>query len=148
MIYIEDGEEYEKYCQNKKKEESSLKRCNSLIKETYDLDKHNRITNDVFLENIWLEEKNKNDTIENITDIVIMFENNNYYNFKEEIITHLLENYRFISKTEPSFFGSLFGSSKKKNNYTFYIYTKDYIYYTNFEKKNNKFFTIIPRIFN
>ena len=37
---------------------------------------------------------------------------------------------------------------KKKKNYTFYIYTEEYIYYTNFEKKNNKYFITIPRFFN
>ena len=148
MIYIEDKEEYDKYYQNKKKEEASLEICNRLIKETYNLDKYNKITNHIFLENVWLEEKIKTDNIEKITDIIIMLDNNNYYRFRYSQMIHLLENYRLSSYSDSSFFGSLFGSSKKKKNYTFYIYTEEYIYYTNFEKKNKNYFTTIPRVFN
>ena len=109
MIYIEDEEEYDKYYQNKKKEEASLEICNRLIKETYNLDKYNKITNHIFLENVWLEEKNKTDNIETITDIIIMLDNNNYFRFKYSHMIHLLENYRLSSYSDASFFGSLYG---------------------------------------
>ena len=147
VMYIEDQEEYEQYYLHKKLEESLIKISNNLIKDSYNLNKNNRITNNTFLEEVWLKEKNNIDNVNTIAGIVIMLENNNYYKFTNQLITHILENYRFSfeEEVETSFFSSLFGTNKKKNNYTFYIYTENFIYYTNFKKKNNRYFTIIPR---
>lgn len=122
------------------------------INESYNKDEKGNIRNDLFLENSWLEEKIKTDSIENISHIIIMLPNNTYYKFNGYHITFLLDNYRLNTDfiEDNSFFSSLFGSSKKKldnpNKYKIYIYTKEYIYYTNCNKLyNDNYFTIIPR---
>lgn len=133
--------------------EKALKELSiKFIHESYNKDEKDNIRNTMFLENNWLEEKIKTDTIKNISHIIIMLPNNTYYKFDSYHITFLLDNYR-LNKSfveDNSFFSSLFGSSKKKldnpNKYTFYIYTKEYIYYTNCNQlENGNYFTIIPR---
>ena len=122
------------------------------IQESYNKDEKGNIRNTMFLENSWLEEKIKTDNIENISYIIIMLPNNTYYKFNGYHITFLLDNYRLNKSIveDNGFFSSLFGSSKKKldnpNKYTFYIYTKEYIYYTSCNQlENGNYFTIIPR---
>ena len=122
------------------------------IQESYNKDENGKARNELFLENTWLEEKINTDSVDNVTHIIIMLSNNNYYKFDSYHVTFLLENYRLNTQyiTEHGFFSTLFGSTKKKienkKKYTFYIYTKEYIYYTDCNpKKNGLFFTIIPR---
>lgn len=133
--------------------EKSLKELSvRFINESYNKDVKGIIRNSLFLENSWLEEKIKTDDVKDINYIIIMLPNNTYYKFDGYHITFLLENYRLNTDCieEHGFFSSLFGSSKKKlentHKYNIYIYTKDYIYYTNCNKLyNDNYFTIIPR---
>lgn len=144
---FDDEEVMERFRENALKELSK-----KFIIESYNKDENGVIRNNLFLENCWLEEKNKNDSLENIESIILLLENNSYYKFTGYHVTHLLENYRLNTDyvEEKGFMASLFGFSKRKienkNKYNFYIYTKDFIYYTDCNvKKNGDYFTIIPR---
>ena len=122
--------------------------CVKFINDSYDIDNNNKIKNNIFLENSWLEEKIKLDTIENITNILIMLPDNNYFNFKGYHITFLLDNYR-LNKEDKEDNSLFYGKKKEKEIKTIYIYTKQNIYYTNCNKlKNGNYFTIIPRLNN
>ena len=74
-----------------------------VVKNSYDLDKNNKIQNDIFIENIWLEELDpdveKNLTGE-ITNIYIDYPKlKEGYNFYYNTIPFIMDNFRFPRKS-------------------------------------------------
>ena len=130
-----------------------------VVKNSYDLDKNNKIQNDIFIENIWLEELDpdgeKNLTGE-ITNIYIDYPKlKEGYNFYYNTIPFIMDNFRFprCKKKRTSYlissllYRTEYENIDKKWDFNFYIYTKDYIYYSNgLRNDHGKYFNIIPRI--
>ena len=128
-----------------------------VVKNSYDLDKNNKIQNDIFIENIWLEELDpdgeKNLTGE-ITNIYIDYPKlNEGYNFYYNTIPFIMDNFRFprCKKKRTSYlissllYRAEYENIDKKWDFNFYIYTKDYIYYSNgLRNDHGKYFNIIP----
>ncbi len=130
-----------------------------VVKNSYDLDKNNKIQNDEFIENIWLEEVDPNDynnLTGEITNIYIDYPKlNEGYNFYYNTIPFIMDNFRFprCKKKRTSYLISSllyradYENIDKKWDFNFYIYTKDYIYYSNgLPNEYGKYFNIIPRI--
>ena len=130
-----------------------------LVKKSYDLDKNNKIQNDEFMENIWLEEVDpfgQFNLTEEITNIYIYYPQlNEGYNFYYKTIPFIMENFRFpkCKKIRTSYlissilYRTEYENIDKKWDFNFYIYTKDFIYYGNgLRNELNKYFNIIPRI--
>jgi hypothetical protein len=130
-----------------------------VVKNSYDLDKNDKIQNDEFIENIWLEELDpdgENNLTDEITNIYIEYPTlKEGYNFYYKTIPFIMDNFRFprCKKRRSSylinslFFRTEYENIDKKWDFIFYIYTKDYIYYSNgLRNVNGKYFNIIPRI--
>tara|TARA_B110000003_G_scaffold191133_1_gene189943 strand:+ start:225 stop:812 length:588 start_codon:yes stop_codon:yes gene_type:complete len=130
-----------------------------VVKNSYDLDKNNKIQNDEFIENIWLEELepiDENNLTGEITNIYIDYPKlNEGYNFYYNTIPFIMDNFRFprCKKKRTSYLISSllyradYENIDKKWDFNFYIYTKDYIYYSNgLRNDHGKYFNIIPRI--
>jgi hypothetical protein len=130
-----------------------------VVKNSYDLDKNNKIQNDEFIENIWLEEVDpdgENNLTNEITNIYIDYTTlNEGYNFYYNTIPFIMDNFRFprCKKKRTSYlissllYRTEYENIDKKWDFNFYIYTKDYIYYSNgLRNKHGKYFNIIPRI--
>jgi hypothetical protein len=130
-----------------------------IVKQSYNLDKNNKITNDEFIENIWLEEIDPSNTSNlsgEITNIYIYYPKiKEGYNFYYKTISFIMDNFRFprCKKRRSSYLiNSLFFRTEYENidkqwDFNFYIYTKDYIYYSNgLRNEHGKYFNIIPRI--
>ena len=130
-----------------------------VVKNSYDLDKNNKIQNDEFIENIWLEELepiDENNLTGEITNIYIDYPKlNEGYNFYYNTIPFIMDNFRFprCKKKRTSYlissllYRAEYENIDKKWDFNFYIYTKDYIYYSNgLRNEHGKYFNIIPRI--
>jgi len=130
-----------------------------VVKNSYDLDKNNKIQNDEFIENIWLEELEpigENNLTDEITNIYIEYPKlKEGYNFYYNTIPFIMDNFRFprCKKRRISYlisslvYRAEYEHIDKKWDFNFYIYTKDYIYYSNgLRNEHGKYFNIIPRI--
>lgn len=130
-----------------------------VVSNSYNLDDNDKIKNIEFIENIWLEENSGLDSkelSESITNIYIYYpETEQEYNFYYKSINHIMENFRIpsVAKKRTSYLiSSIFYESEyeiidKKWDFNFYIYTNDFIYYSNgLRNDHGKYFNIIPRI--
>jgi len=130
-----------------------------IVKQSYNIDNNNKIKNDEFIENIWLEEMDPDNTLNlggEITNIYIYYPKiKEGYNFYYKTISFIMDNFRFprCKKRRSSylinslFFRTEYENIDKKWDFNFYIYTKDYIYYSNgLRNEHNKYFNVIPRI--
>ena len=130
-----------------------------VVSNSYNLDTNDKITNIAFIENVWLEEQNNLDPTElseSITNIYIYYpETEQEYNFYYKSINHVMENFRIpsVAKKRTSYLiSSLLYETEyeiidKKWDCNFYIYTNDFIYYSNgLRNEHGKYFNIIPRI--
>ena len=109
-----------------------------VVKNSYDLDKNNKIQNDEFIENIWLEEVDPNDynnLTGEITNIYIDYPKlNEGYNFYYNTIPFIMDNFRFprCKKKRTSYlissllYRAEYENIDKKWDFNFYIYTFKY----------------------
>jgi hypothetical protein len=130
-----------------------------VVSDSYNIEDNGYIRNTEFIENIWLEENAGLDSkllSESITNIYIYYpETEQEYNFYYDSISHIMENFRIppvMTKRKSYLLSSIFFNTEyeiidKKWDYIFYIYTNDFIYYSNgLRNEQGKYFNIIPRI--
>ena len=130
-----------------------------VVSDSYDIEENGNIRNTEFIENIWLEENSDLDSKllrEGITNIYIYYpETKQEYNFYYDSISHIMENFRIpsvLKKRKTYLLSSLIFDTEyeiidKKWDYIFYIYTNDFIYYSNgLRNEQCHYFNIIPRI--
>lgn len=120
-------------------------KCMEIITRT-NSDKKN-INNSDYIEKLWLKENEHISNLGSQVKAIYMYLHNEKtgYTFKNDLMTHILEEIRYTIPSDSVFMKYFY----KKNGWDFdiYIYTHEYIYYSNgIKNEKEKYFNIIPNI--
>lgn len=118
------------------------------VNNSYNRNDKGNIVNTDYIENIWLEENSHISDLGNQVRGIHIFNHTEKkgYSFKNDLMTHILDEMRHPI---PSNRGGIMSYLYKNKGwgFDFYIYTPEFIYFTNgIKNEQNKYFNVIPNL--